>query len=506
MKIENNSIRAVDKAYNLSARQEASADFVLPDYFADISKILKCSVSPITEAVSVSGDKISVSGKLQFSLLYMGEDKRLYNFENEIKYTKVFQGQNIEITDSVIASQYVSSLNYRALGPKRIEIKSTVMISAEVISVKERNIVSSVESENVYMQTKTDKYFMPVNTVQRDFTVNETVTDGNSTSTEIQCILRKNKKIRFTEVKPIANKLFVKGDCEITLTYLTEESKVNYFTFVVPFSEVTDVYMLEENDICTLKNIESSIGVAIKDDSENNASFDVTVFVSFTVEAVREKETAFINDIYSSSCNTFPTFDDLNLLTKEETAGKTFNIDFEADTYDTDGEIVDCYVDSVRITVEQSEEKQCFVITGNYNALVEQSGGGYALVSRSFSSEQNPDIDVKGTTCDVKITGFDVLSISALRVGNDKIRFKCDIHIRYSVSEKCKENVLTELKFDENSENKAENKIVLYYGKKDELIWDIAKENRASITLLKSMNSIQGESLSEDKVLLLTNF
>lgn len=504
MNIENNVIRAFDKTCSLNARQNAEADFVLPDYFADISKILKCTVAPFTEAVSVSGDKVSVSGKVLFSLLYTGEDNMLYNFENEIKYTKVFQGQNTDITDNVIVSQFVSSHNYRALGPKRIEIKCDVRIFADIVSVKDFSIISSVESENLYTKTESKRIFMPVGSVQRDFSVNETV--SGITSSQIRCIMRKTCKVKFSEVKPISNKLFVKGECETNICYLTVDGRISYSTFSVPFSEVTDLYMLEENDLCTIKNADALVNVSVKEDGENNSSFDVNINVYFTVNAVREKEITYIGDLYSSTQKITTEISEFNLTVNEEVLGKTFGIDFEADTFDADGEIADCFADSVRVTGEISDDKQCFIISGNCNALIKRNDGSYYLVSRSFLSENNLELNKRADMCEVKLNDFEVLSVSALRSGSEKIRFKGDIHCKYTLSEKCKEKLLTSFNVDENANVENKNRIVLYYGKKDEEIWDIAKENRASVTKLKQINCIQGDCLGEDKMLILTNF
>lgn len=505
MNIENETIKINKNVCTLSQLQNIESDFVLPDYFADISKILKCTVVPFTEAVSVSGDKISVSGKVQFSLLYADENKKLYNFENEIKYTKIFQGQNVSISDNITASQYVTVMNYRAMGPKRIELKGSVQITVDVVASEDKIFVTKVDDENTYLKCENKKVFMPVTAVQRDFSINATVTPDNIYSSQLQCIVRKESKVSFSELKPISDKIFIKGEGIVNIFYLTQEGKMNNSVINIPFSEVIDLYQVREDDICRIENTEASVNVIIKE-NDDKCSFDVTLNIAMIIKAMREREICYINDIYSSSHKLNTEYDEYEICCKHDSTGKTFSGEAEVEIYDVQGEIIDSFADAIHITQEKSDDKNLIVISGNYNALIKRDDLSNYLISRSFTKEYEAVDYNTELYNNVKVKGFDVLSVSALQKGDDRIIFRSDIFVDFDVQEKCKIKMLTQLDADKSSNDEIKNRITLYYAKKNEDIWNIAKENNASITKIKNINNLETDILNEDKVLLLTNF
>ena len=55
-------IKTISESANLTAQQNIDADIMLPDYYDTIGKILKSEITPVIEAVTSNGDKISIAG------------------------------------------------------------------------------------------------------------------------------------------------------------------------------------------------------------------------------------------------------------------------------------------------------------------------------------------------------------------------------------------------------------------------------------------------------------
>ena len=62
MNTETLCIKSITDAADLTAQQNIDADIILPDYYDTIGRILKSEITPVIEAVTVSGDKISIAG------------------------------------------------------------------------------------------------------------------------------------------------------------------------------------------------------------------------------------------------------------------------------------------------------------------------------------------------------------------------------------------------------------------------------------------------------------
>ena len=66
---------AVD-ALSVSSEQPVDLDFTLPDYCADVEKILKCTVTPEIYTTTTSGGQLTVEGASLLKVLYCSTDKK----------------------------------------------------------------------------------------------------------------------------------------------------------------------------------------------------------------------------------------------------------------------------------------------------------------------------------------------------------------------------------------------------------------------------------------------
>ena len=58
--MKNETVRVFTKKTDETREQVAEFDIVLPDYYPEVNQILKCSVIPVTESVSFTGDKLGI--------------------------------------------------------------------------------------------------------------------------------------------------------------------------------------------------------------------------------------------------------------------------------------------------------------------------------------------------------------------------------------------------------------------------------------------------------------
>ena len=216
-------IKTINESANLTAQQNIDADIILPDYYDTIGKILKCEICPVTEAVTSSGDKISLAGIANFSMLYIGEDGKMYCYENEYRYTKVFQSQYAEKCLSTRFSQTVFSLNCRAIAPKRIELRAVLQIGLKIINEADKSFIRSTDENCVIAKNENISYFSPVNLVTRSFSVGSSYPLADF-SDKIDVIIRKESKIKVSEIKTIHNKAYIKALAETEILYYSNES------------------------------------------------------------------------------------------------------------------------------------------------------------------------------------------------------------------------------------------------------------------------------------------
>ncbi|MBR3768506.1 MAG: DUF3794 domain-containing protein [Clostridia bacterium] len=505
MNVEKIAIKSAKQPVSLSGQQNIETDIILPDYYDNISKILKCTIKPFVEAVTSTDDRISIAGSVTLSLLYSGEDKKLYHYENEIKYTKILNNQGYKIGDNITAEQHVSSCSYRAVGPKRVDLKGVIQIYAKIYEHIDADIITSIESEYVHARSSSLKINMTNGLFNRDFTVSDEF-KLNSEHGKIRTVIRKDCKISINEKKTIVNKIFIKGTCKMFVIYITEETNaVNNLSYEVPFSEVVDAYGVEENDEIEIYNIQTNVSVNIKNQDSDTPILDTSIDISLCISAAREQTIDYIDDVYSSMNEISATFNDIDL--ENNFMKKTMNMDvsFEADSFiDDDYSICDSYIDDIKLSSEIKENKMYLLINANYNALIKLSDGTFSLITRNFTAER--EFISAEITDRPKNMSYDMLSVSALRMNDGKIRFMSDYFIETAICSSCKIKALTALTESENPQRNFNNGIILYYAQKGEDLWSIAKENRTTVETIKASNEIADDSLTESRLLVFPNY
>ena len=60
-----------EKLFSGTIEKPIDLDFTLPDYCADIQKILKCNIKPIITTKAVSGEKLEMEGTVSIRVFYL---------------------------------------------------------------------------------------------------------------------------------------------------------------------------------------------------------------------------------------------------------------------------------------------------------------------------------------------------------------------------------------------------------------------------------------------------
>lgn len=503
MKYDTHSIRTITEAANLTSQQNIDADIILPDYFDSIVKILKSEIIPVIEAITASGDKISVAGIAKFSLIYIGEDNKMYCYENEYRYTKVFQTQYAENSLASDVKQTVFSLNCRAIAPKRIELRAVIQVGVKIRCEETKALVSSVDDQTVITKTDSISYLTAVNCVSRNFTLTGSypLTDF---SVKPDIIIKKESKIRITEIKTIHNKAYIKGLAETEILYYSNESCTASSTALsIPLSEIIDIFGAEEDDVCNITVEEINTDILIN--NNDSTSIEVRLDVQLNAEITRSINADIISDVYSVKNEIYTVKDTAELITGNKKISKNESIVLETDLY-TEGtySVIEAWITNLRISPEKRGNRYNFLITAYFNALTKDENGNIAILTREHTEETEYLCDsdeniLKGITCKP-------LSLSALQTNSGKMRFSSDMIIEGDMLSICKVTGFTSIDINENIECDTTPKFTVYFAKQNEELWSVAKENKTSIEAIRSINNITGDIITEDKMLLLPSF
>ncbi len=505
MNFETLCLKSIEDSIKLTGQQNIDADIILPDYYDTVGKIIKCNLYPVTEAVTTNGDKISISGIAKYSIVYVGEDKKMYCYENECKYTKVFQSKYAENCVSIKAEQTAFSLNCRATGPKRLEIRAVIQLNAVICNIKENTLISKVDDEFTVTKSEEITFVSQINDVVANFSVSNSFSSSDFKETP-DVILKKYSKIKLSEIKTIHNKAYIKGIAETNIVYFSNETgNISTTILTIPVSEIIDIFGVAEDDICNVKINDIYTDIIIKENTPSDKSVELRLEVYVQATVSRSSTDKIVTDLYSTKNELTVTKTIADIITSAESVSKTEAIVFDTDTYEecsyTDTQ---CWIENIKISPEKRGKKYNLLITATFNALLKSENGEISVIAREHTFES--EINCKHNDATLKRIESSVLSVSALHSGAGKIRFTADLLLEYEIHNICKVNGFTNVEAEQSGILSNNSKYIVYFAKQNEDVWSVAKENRTSVDKIKQLNNLTEDILSDDKMLLFPSF
>ena len=492
-----NSIKTPDPVFEQIREQPVNADLILPDYYPEISKILDCGIEFSEEAVTVTADKISISGAALIRLMYTSAENELKVFTSVCKYSKIIPGGNFEQGDICIVKQTKSALNYKAVSPRKVDVNAVAAVKVNVYRLKDTSFISEVGDPRLQARKRNIQGFSvhTFSTVTMEFTENVSLPVSKALITGC---LRNSVKIAFTEIRAINNKVMLTGTAEIGFVYITKENNISAEqTVTVPFTQVKDLYGVQENDICCISLCHANADIGIKENGEENA--DITVTCRMLIVSGVKNELCMVDDVYAvkGSVNTIKT--EKMLITDAGECSERTRFEGEILTYDNDiRELTDKYISD--ITYGTNKKEGCIEITGTLEVklLAKASDGTYYCLAKNISFAHTAPVNENCLYCMLSVTPG---ALSVKNGADGKISFSGDLYLDMLLLYGRTADLIKEIAFEAEDTAAGQEKIVLYYGTKGEEIWNIAKENKTPLTALKELNTLNEDVLSEDRLL-----
>ena len=130
--LNKNAVHIDETVYDGQAEQGVELDYVLPDYYPDIFKILSCTLTPKIASYNVSGSgdcKLNLDGIVYIKVLYLAENSSgVYCIDQRYTYTKtVDMSRGSQFSEPLVSMSMKSDYcNCRATSPRRIDVRGAV--------------------------------------------------------------------------------------------------------------------------------------------------------------------------------------------------------------------------------------------------------------------------------------------------------------------------------------------------------------------------------------------
>ncbi len=504
--LKNQYVCGASEVLDTVTQQAVDLDFTLPDYCADIEKILKCSLVPKIYTRTFSAGQLRVDGASVLSVLYCDSNKKaLRCCEQTVPFSATIPVSNDAAENIIITTAKPEYLNCRALTPRRLTVHGAFSLYASILAKNIYDIKEDCSNEALQIKTESKDIAELCEFSQEQFNVAESVTLRPKNT--VESIVRSDVTALVTDFQQNSGKILLKGEVTLRMLYICDAAtgEVDQFVYVFPFTQSIDA---KDSD-CTVTDIRLDVltyelllrtGVLTE---EPSVSIDIKMCAS--IMGYKKSRVTYITDAYSVAENTRLSVDSLTLCSEIMPLKSTCAVKASLHLGERQvSKILDIFCEEPAVVADIKDKKAEFSGKVKLCILATLEDGELVCIERQADINCSEVLGESITIC--KHPRACVTSVSYRMAEDNTMDIRLDMQISALFSDSVTVNQVVSV--DGAGEREAgsnQHPLTLYYAQKGESVWDIAKRYSTPMSVLCDENDITVEELCESCMLMILN-
>ncbi|MCQ2471895.1 MAG: DUF3794 domain-containing protein [Clostridia bacterium] len=494
LEYNSNSISKAEKVFEGSCEQAIDWEVNLPDYCADILRILKCTVTPCVVSSKISGDRACADGNAIIRIVYCDEEDNICSVEQSMPFSKFVEtGSDIEGALYVTAKpEYV---NCRAVSRRKAEVHGTVRFAFRINKVMRKDFICSVESDGIQTKGGTVDYASVSACDCKQFPISETAElprDYLPAQKFINC----SAVAILNEAKIIKGKLLLKGEINAEIIYCTDKNKGECvkFDYSIPVNQVVDVAGVSDDGFADVSLAITSCDISPREDADGEQRlFDINLVACAKIKAYIKKDSEFISDAYSTTGELVADYENIEFYRHAQSVNDTFTCTNKFDFSSVSAQKMQAmWFGSPEIKVgEGNQEKLCGKVPVNF--ILTDADGKQIFCEREFDFEYR----LRGDGYMLSEPSISLSGYTPTAINNGTADVKAEFVIYANTFSKEQKKVMASARIDEESGGKKNTTgVVIYFPDDNESLWDIARKYGTTEQAIKKENGITGDNVT----------
>lgn len=500
--VNKDTIKIYKQINPLKVKSIVDSDIIVPDSKPDVSEILQVNAIASVDEKYVQKDFITVSGYLDYIILYTGSEN-----ENTIKcikhktpYTQQIDapGINDEMTNYVIAD--VSHIEFGIKNSRKINIKSVVVFDTGVIGTTSVNAVSSVVS-TVNIPNKTEDIDVLNISVfeQTDFSLEQDIKISVDSGDETE-ILKVDYKISDEEIKTVNNKVIAKGTMDVDVLYSVNDD-LCHVQSEIPFTEVFDADNITPQMHTEIQYNLTSVDYDLTVNEDDEYFISLNAKTEVLIRGYDVNSYNVISDIYSPDYKMEYNYEDCSVLCIKDTFSKDYAITEKISISESPFSISKVCNLNVKPNIETIVPYNSYCLTEGFfdiKLLYISDNETLKLCSHNekipFSIKTDSKSIHSDSVLDVKLS----MIHSGYVLNSEKdIDIRINLHGSYKVLCEDKKRILSDISLYEDEILKKENQsgITIYFADDKEKLWDVAKRFSTTVEEIAEVNNLDADAV-----------
>ncbi len=469
---------------------ECSRDFILPDFYADIKRIISTSGNISPETCFVEGGKASVSGTLTTRVLFIDDEGKLRSVTFTQDYSATIPvGDSASYDEiSIMCCPTLESVSVKTVNPRKVSVRGR--IDAGIKIWKKMSIspeMPPVACENGFcpeIRTESVSCMAPFSVWERDLELSEDIIlDG-----EAEDIIYCDAKSEVLECSVENDGIGVKGNINIDVIYSPSDGgDPIHVSRRVPFSRTveTDLSALS-NIVCSACSYIRSVDCALSgDNSGENNKIEIDVGYALAVNGAGTVSCQYVSDMYLPAYALKTESEKINFSSEPTRTVKNIRVESCGGNPLPEGSSVVLTTIQPQIESLSNEDGMRRALGSSQINVVYRDASGN-LSSQGFTDEF--EIELKD------VPEFDeyifLLRSSAVNARNEEnslcVGYDLEITVVSWQSEMSEMIVSSQVSANESVETR--KPFTVYYPAKNETLWDIGKKYNVTVAELMAAN------------------
>lgn len=506
-KLSKESFAVSKTVFDGSVQQSLELDYILPDYYPEIFKVVSLRLMPcITKrTIGQNGIDFELSGKVR--LIYLSESGELSAVEQTLCYGKSVEMPIQSRSPRVSICPYTDSVSCRVVNKRRVDIRGIITVSVKVTADEQRQAVSDCCGCGVQLKKSLITYPAKRIAVTKRVTVADDVELGLARQ-PLKTVIRCDCSVISTDKKILSGKLLIKGEAEVTLLYIPEESSdPESIKFTVPFSQISDIEGLDERYDVSVDAIVADCGIKPSNRSESPAvscemSIEINI-LAYRFESAELATDAFSTKFELSSETICERIESIPVPINELHKAKG-NLSYN------DGDIssvIQAGAEIGRLAKDKDKGADgATYLKGSitFFAYLKNESGKPIYLEYTDTFRHELSSASKDNTSEIEARAYLAASSFNLTSSNS-LEINADVRLAGYIFEQSEIGFISSLIPNEAKPIAAPHDcaIKLYYAEKGEQPWDIAKRCHAALSAIMEENDLDSESLDDGRMILI---
>ncbi len=499
LKLEKTTVCTQKTVLDEIGEQPIEKDIILPDYYPDIFRVLKCTVIPCADSHSINGGRLSYELSALVRVWYLEEDSsRIYSIEQNVSYSRSCDIDSDVLDPTVIIDPSCDYVNCRVANSRRLDIRGALSVHIKACGTELSEIITKAEGAGI--ETKLEELTYPAKrlTAAKRITLIEEL-ELSRTKPQIGAVLRSSCRVSQKEHKMIAGKLITKGDAELTLLYSCVDSQgedtVESMSFSLPFSQIIDIDGIDDTFDAQVDISCSECEIIPKSEDSSSAECEIVLFVRCT--AIKYEQANAVTDAFSTLYDTelseISGFSDAGSAEIADTAEVSASLAKNGEGINC---VYDCTAECTKADCRFDEESGKLSVSGNvcFRLLGKNSEGTPVFIEKDaafekeltaegISADSLCDISAEVSSCSYRLTSDSTADANAV------IQIKGTVHSKDIVT------ALSDIKADTSKPAETSDTATIRLCRCDagEDIWSVAKRCRASVDAILESNELTAD-------------